>query len=233
MKVTCSLQNSIVTISVEDGGVGMSAQQVANLFQPFNRLGAECTAASGSGLGLVITKALVELMGGMLSVQSKAGVGTIMQVKLPCARSGSSVETPSASKTLPEISTHTVPRTVLYVEDNAVNALIMRQLFAAEPAWSLLIAETGAAGISSAALNCPDLILLDMQLPDMTGLEVFAALQAQKLIPTSGCIALSADALPSHVAAALQAGFTKYWTKPLELETTLDHLRKILAPEHR
>ncbi|MET0377806.1 MAG: ATP-binding protein [Spongiibacteraceae bacterium] len=220
-----------VVILVQDNGLGMSEAQLVDLFQPFNRLGAESSMTPGSGLGLVISKALVELMGGKLAVSSLAGVGTTMEIHLPHAakhlRESSTDDGLNAAS--PSMHTITAPGTILYVEDNPVNVMIMKQLFALEPAWSLLIATTGQAGIDLATAQRPDLIILDMQLPDMTGLQVFAALQIQKLLPARGCIALSADAMPDHVQRAIDAGFTQYWTKPLELRPAMQKLRELLT----
>jgi CheY-like chemotaxis protein len=98
-------------------------------------------------------------------------------------------------------------RSVLYVEDNPVNAMVMKQLFAAEPAWTLSIATTGQAGVEFASSQRPSLIIVDMQLPDMSGLQVLSLLQQRNLLPPIGCIALSADAMPGQIAVALQAVF--------------------------
>jgi CheY-like chemotaxis protein len=124
-----------------------------------------------------------------------------------------------------------IRRTVLYVEDNPVNAMLMRQLFVAEPAWSLLIATTGQMGIDLAMSRRPTLVLLDMHLPDMTGLQVLEALREKNILPPKGCICLSADALPEHVSNALAAGFSQYWTKPFDLRQTMQQLRELLAAD--
>lgn len=219
-----------ILIVVEDNGLGMSPAQLTELFQPFNRLGAEQGPMPGCGLGLVISKALVELMGGKLGVSSVEGGGTAMEIRLRNSIAPISNNL-DAETQLPVAATITTTRTVLYVEDNPVNAMIMKQLFAAEPAWSLSIATTGQMGIELATSLRPSLVILDMQLPDMTGLEVLLVLQQQDLLPPKGCVALSADAMPEHVAIALKAGFFQYWTKPLDMRQTLNSLREILKAD--
>lgn len=219
-------------IVVKDNGVGMSPAQLTDLFQPFNRVGAERGPNPGCGLGLVISKALVELMGGTLNVSSVAGVGTTMEIRLGNSGTAISSQTDSDEvKPVPAAKPLTATRTVLYVEDNPVNATIMKQLFAAEPAWTLSIATTGQRGIELATSLRPSLVILDGQLPDMTGLQVFAVLQAHNMLPPKGCIALSANAMPEQVATALKAGFSQYWIKPLDMQQTLNSLREILQAD--
>lgn len=233
VSVSATIQADETLIAVEDNGLGMNPAQLAELFQPFNRLGAEQSAIPGCGLGLVISKALVELMGGKLSVSSVEGGGTTMEIRL--SNSVSAISLPDDNnETTPLLRAAepiTTTRTVLYVEDNPVNAIIMKQLFATEPAWSLSIATTGQIGIELATSQRPSLIILDMQLPDMSGMQVFCALQQRNLLPPNGCIALSADAMPEHMEAALAAGFYQYWTKPLDMKQTMRVLREILKAD--
>lgn len=226
-------QGDKILISVEDNGLGMSPAQLIDLFQPFNRLGAEQGPMPGCGLGLVISKALVELMGGKLDVKSVEGGGTTMEIRLSnlAAPHVLPQKSPEVESPLVAAQSTTTTRTVLYVEDNPVNAMIMKQLFAAEPAWSLAIAPTGQIGIDMAMSQRPSLIILDMQLPDMTGLQVLAALQQKNILPPKGFIALSADAMPEQIATALQAGFSRYWTKPLDMRQTMSALHEILKAD--
>ena len=214
---------------VEDNGLGISESRMTELFQPFKRLGAQGSMVEGSGLGLVICKALVEEMGGELVVSSVEGVGTSVEVRLASALPRSTSE--QAQEAGPADLTGApsgVARKVLYVEDNPVNVILLEQLFAAEPAWTLLSAADGRTGIEAAASSHPDLILVDMHLPDMNGLQVLWALRDRRLVPERGCIALSADAMPEQLRLALDAGFDAYWTKPLDLRATLQKLRALL-----
>lgn len=230
VKVHTEIQRDELLIAVEDNGLGMSPAQLADLFQPFNRLGAELGPMPGCGLGLVISKALVELMGGKLAVRSVEGGGTTMEIRLSNVAVPDSPppDSPPPAPAAVASAPITATRTVLYVEDNAVNAMVMKQLFAIEPAWSLSIVATGQAGIDLAMAQRPNLIILDMQLPDMTGLEILVALQQKNIFPPQGFIALSADALPAQIAMALKAGFSQYWTKPLDMRHTMTSLREVL-----
>jgi CheY-like chemotaxis protein len=115
------------------------------------------------------------------------------------------------------------------VEDDAVNAMLMKQLFQIEPAWQLDIAATGAEALVQSAATPPDLILLDMNLPDMSGLDVLRTLRARGLHAPHGCIAVSADAMPHQIELAMKAGCTDYWTKPLDLAATWKRLEALLA----
>jgi signal transduction histidine kinase/ActR/RegA family two-component response regulator len=230
VSIHIEIRRDEMLIVIKDNGLGMSSAQLADLFQPFNRLGVEQGPIPGCGLGLVISKALVELMGGELSVSSIEGSGTTMEIhlsnlSLPILLPPDSLKVESGVMVTSPITTSC---TVLYVEDNSVNAMVMKQLCAAEPAWSLLIAPTGQTGIDMAISRRPSLIILDMQLPDMSGLQVMRALQQKNILPRKGFIALSADAMPTHIAAALAAGFSQYWTKPLDMHQAIKSLREIL-----
>jgi signal transduction histidine kinase/ActR/RegA family two-component response regulator len=218
---------------IEDEGVGLSAEQVAMLFQPFNRLGAEQTDVAGTGLGLVISKTLVDAMGGALAFESRPGAGTCVILTLPAAPGG--LLPAAAPAGAPAGVLKRAPgaqhRRVLYVEDDAVNAMLMKQLFQIEPAWQLDIAATGAEAVEQSTAAPPDLILLDMNLPDMSGLDVLRTLRARGLHVARGCIAVSADAMPHQIELAMKAGCTDYWTKPLDLAQTWKRLESLLAPE--
>ena len=222
-------------LHIEDEGAGLSPEQVAMLFQPFNRLGAEQTDVAGTGLGLVISKTLVDAMGGALAFESRPAAGTRVTLTLPAApRDAQPAAAPAEA---PAGALQRAPdaqqRRVLYVEDDAVNAMLMKQLFQIEPAWQLDIAATGAEALAQSAAAPPDLILLDMNLPDMTGLDVLRTLRARGLQAPQGCIAVSADAMPHQIELAMKAGCTDYWTKPLDLAATWKRLEALLAPEQK
>jgi signal transduction histidine kinase/ActR/RegA family two-component response regulator len=222
-----------IRLLIEDDGVGLSAEQVAMLFQPFNRLGAEQTDVAGTGLGLVISKTLVDAMGGALAFESRPGAGTCVILTLPAAPGGllpAAVPAEAPAGAL-QRTPGAQQRRVLYVEDDAVNAMLMKQLFQIEPAWQLDIAATGADALAQSAAAAPDLLLLDMNLPDMSGLDVLRTLRARGLQVARGCIAVSADAMPHQIELALKAGCTDYWTKPLDLAQTWKRLEALLAPE--
>ncbi|HEX6363007.1 MAG TPA: ATP-binding protein [Albitalea sp.] len=223
--------DSHATLVVEDDGPGMTPAQLASLYQPFNRLGAEGGPVGGSGLGLVICKTLVERMHGEIAVDSRPGVGTTVRVTLPVPPGdGGASSAPEADRRAPVApAPAAAQRTVLYIEDNAINAMMMEELFAGEPPWQLAVVASGRAGIERAASAAYDLVLIDMHLDDMTGLDVLRALQAAGARPARGFVAVSADAFPEQVQAALDAGFVEYWTKPLDLRQTQQRLRELLA----
>ncbi|CAN5501221.1 hypothetical protein BH11PSE9_BH11PSE9_14520 [soil metagenome] len=215
---------------IDDTGIGMSEQQLAQLFEPFNRLGAERSAVRGAGLGLVITKKLLQAMGGEVQVRSRAGVGTRFEVTLPLAPAQmqrSTAAAPAAS--LLPAEQGDVTRLVLYIEDDEVNTLLMEQVFLTQPAWEFMAVATGAAGLAAALARGPSLILLDMHLPDLDGSEVLERLRADPRTRDIRCIAVSADALPEQIESALASGFDGYWTKPIDLGQVLGELEAIAA----
>ena len=217
-----------VALRVRDSGRGMTREQLAHVFEPFNRLGLESKGIEGTGIGLAIIKANVERMGGSVHVQSTPGVGSVFEVRLPCP----AIEQPTLATTQavppapaqPANSTHTRAGRLLYIEDNPVNALIVRELVAQRGNLMLEEADDGASGIDRARSAQPDLILLDMQLPDIDGLEVLRRLRADPSTASIPCIALSANAMPEDIQRALGAGFADYWTKPLDFRIFLGAL---------
>ncbi|WP_372527909.1 ATP-binding protein [Piscinibacter sp.] len=218
-----------VHIAVRDTGRGMSAEQQAALFQPFNRLGAEQSRTEGSGLGLVISRRLVEAMGGALSVHSELDVGSTFSIELPAGEgsAGVAAQVPfarTAPAGLPD-----VPRDVLYIEDEPLNAVLMKEVFRSRPNWTLRVAEDGANGARIARDVHPDLVLIDMNLPDMTGLTLIRRLRGDPATRRLHCIALSADAMREQIEAALAAGFDDYWTKPIDVKRMLSDLTRLLA----
>jgi CheY-like chemotaxis protein len=221
-----------VTLCVADTGSGLAPEQMKSLFEPFNRLGAERTTTPGSGLGLVIAKALVEAMGGTLDVASEVGQGTTVRLTLPAAVR--LLEPDVAAPALLEDTDELPPacaRTVLYVEDDPVNRVLVQHLFAEEPAWCLLAAETAGEGLAIARRDQPDLIVSDMNLPDMSGFELFEQLKADPATADIPCVGLSADAMAEQVKRALDTGFVDYWTKPVDVQAMHRHLRRMLAED--
>ncbi|HSW23438.1 MAG TPA: PAS domain-containing protein, partial [Burkholderiaceae bacterium] len=228
VRVEADLVEQQVTLRVRDSGRGMTSDQLAHAFEPFNRLGIERKGIEGTGIGLAIVKANVERMGGSVHVQSTPGVGSVFEVRLPCP---AAIEQPApAVKAQAEPVATASPaqraRTgrLLYIEDNPVNALIVRELVAQRGNLTLDEAGDGASGIHSARSTQPDLILLDMQLPDIDGLEVLRRLRADPSTASIPCIALSANAMPEDIQLALGAGFADYWTKPLDFRIFLGAL---------
>ncbi len=221
-----------VHILVRDNGLGMTEEQKAQLFQPFNRLGRERTGVEGTGIGLMLARQLVTLMDGDVAVDSAPDHGTTVRVTLPASDERPA---PLPSSAPPPANVASTPAdsplagTVLYIEDHPINAALVEQMLARWPGIRLVVAPDGAAGLEQARALHPDMVLLDMQLPDMTGMDVLRRLKADPATRDLAVIALSASAVPTEVAAAREAGAADYWTKPIDFEPFIDGMRKLLA----
>lgn len=216
---------SKVQIGIEDTGVGMSASQLDQLFQPFNRVGAEKTEIEGTGLGLVIARELTHGMSGTIEVTSTPHTGSCFIVKLPLAKS--SRRGADSTDTMP-LQTDWIDAaggSALYIEDDPVNAMLMREVFGRLGNWTLLEAATGAEGLRLAQSAQPNLLLTDMNLPDMSGLDIVRQIRLHPTTRHMHVIAVTADALPQQQELAKQIGVDGYWTKPLDLSLILKHLR--------
>jgi PAS domain S-box-containing protein len=224
-----------IRISIEDTGFGMTEEQLAQLFQPFNRLGKDSGPVEGTGIGLVVTKRLIELMGGAIGVDSVVGVGSVFWIEFKLALAPQFDMREPTQKVLerPQVSDETRIRTLLYVEDNPANLILVEQLLARYTDLRLLSATDGNMGIKSARAHLPDLILMDINLPGINGLEAMKILRADPLTAHIPIIAVSANALPRDIETCLSAGFFDYLTKPIMLEKfvrTIDFALKLSAP---
>jgi hypothetical protein len=230
--VEAEAEPGVVRLRVSDTGRGMSEAQLQQAFEPFNRLGLESEGIEGTGIGLPIVKALVEHMGGTVQARSVPGEGSAFEVCLPegaaQGRSEPAAATPAAAVTL-AVRPAGQPGRLLYIEDNPVNLLIVQELLALRPDLELHTATDGLSGISVALDRRPDLILVDMQLPDIDGHEVLRRLRADQATAAIPCISLSANAMPEDIERALQAGFDDYWTKPLDLRGFMSSLESIFG----
>ena len=224
VQVSTGMQGASATLQVADTGRGLTAEQLSHLFEPFNRLGAEAEGIEGTGIGLTITKALVERMGGALSVTSRLGAGSRFSISLPA---GVPPDTDRNVSLAP--SARRVRGSVLCVEDHPVNMMLLREILGQLEGVTVDEAVDGATGLAAAIARRPDLVLLDLQLPDMDGHEVFRRLQAHPSTAGLRCIAVSANAMPAEIERARRAGFTDFWTKPLDVPRALDALRRHLA----
>jgi signal transduction histidine kinase/CheY-like chemotaxis protein len=214
-----------VEIAVTDTGLGMTPEQLAELFQPFNRLGRERSSQQGTGIGLVISQRLAELMGGSLRARSTAGTGSTFILKLPCSSDPDTVRS-DLDALVPESADYH-RRVVHYVEDNETNVEVMRGILAQRPQVELHVSITGLDGLAAIHAQRPDLILLDMHLPDISGLELLRHLKQDPKTAGIPIIVVSADALAQQIDAAFEAGCTHYLTKPVnvaELLAVLDDL---------
>jgi signal transduction histidine kinase len=216
-----------VRVAVTDTGPGLSAEQLSHLFEAFNRLGREAENIEGTGIGLVITKRLLEAMGGSISVTSEPGRGSTFWIEL----NASAAEPPAAPANVPHpaASAPTRPCTLLYIEDNPVNLLLVGKLLEAQRLLHMLSANTGAAGLDMARTCQPDLIVLDIGLPDMSGLDVLRELRADERTQGIPVLALSAHAAHSDIERALAAGARRYITKPIRVQEFLDAVYQCLA----
>jgi CheY-like chemotaxis protein len=207
-----------VHIEVQDTGIGLTPAQQAQLFVPFNRLGMERSGIEGSGIGLVIVQRLLTLMGGAIQVHSRSGEGSTFAIRLPAARTAPPAESPSPPD-MADLSDRTA--TILYAEDNDVNVALVEQIVALRPHWRLVSAPNGRQALALARRTRPDLLLIDMHLGDMTGLELAAELDRLPETCDIPRVALSADAMPDRIHAARQRGFSAYLTKPLDVMALL------------
>lgn len=220
--VACVItKDHLMRVSVSDTGPGLAPEMLEQLFQPFNRLGQEAGDAEGTGIGLVVTKQLVELMGGVIGVHSELGAGTTFWFELPLARE-SMAPADGADETAPTAPASRIPdggqRTLLYVEDNPGNLSLVEQLIARRSDLRLLIATDGYTGVEMARQHLPDLVLMDINLPGISGLDALKLLRASPETANIPIMALSANAVPHDVEQGLKAGFLRYLTKPIKID---------------
>ncbi len=233
VRVSCTaIDAGHVRLSVLDSGQGLQPAQVQALFQPFNRLGQEGGPEQGTGIGLVVTQRLVELMGGRIGVDSTPGQGSVFWVEL---RASDQPALPreatdwGALTQLPAQPSRRPPATVLYVEDNRASLKLVEELLAARGGINLLSAGNGQLGVEMAREHQPDVILMDNNMPTMTGREAQAILKQDPRTAHIPVIALTANAMPEAAASGLAAGFYRYLTKPLDPRRLLEALDSALA----
>lgn len=216
-----------VVVAVRDTGVGIPAERMDELFQPFNRLGRETSSVPGTGIGLTVSRRLSEAMHGRLEATSREGEGSCFNLHLPLA-----VAAPETQPTqIPMLETPDLPggaATLLYVEDNPSNIALMRHVVTALGSLRLHVAETGHEGLALARDLRPDIILLDINLPGLNGFELKARLDADPLTRDIPVLALSASAMPSDIRRGVAAGFRDYLTKPLDIPAFARALNRAL-----
>lgn len=220
-----------IRICVEDTGEGLMPEKIEQLFQPFNRLGQEASTEQGTGIGLVMTKRLVELMGGVIGVESTIGKGSMFWIEMNVT---------AEQKFSPELLNLAIglaapapadPQTctVLYVEDNPANLMLVEDLIARRPDFRLLSARDGISGIAIAKAALPDFILMDINLPGISGITAMKILSEDPLTKHIPVVALSANAMPRDIEKGLRAGFFRYLTKPIKINEFMETLNLMLS----
>lgn len=223
VRVECDEQaDGTVRTSITDNGAGISPEKLGLLFEPFERLGAERTTVEGTGLGLALAKGLVEAMGGSLGVRSQLNRGTTFWVDLPRSAPPAARSITGTPAVAGEPLATATGGTVLYVEDNPANVRLVERVLSRRPGVRLLHAPTGEAGCQLARASRPDLILLDLHLPDVSGAEVLGRLLADPETHGMPVCVLSADVMAGQSERLLGLGAVAYLTKPLELRQLLD-----------
>jgi PAS domain S-box-containing protein len=213
-----------VRVHVADTGVGMTPEKMQRLFRPFDRLGQETSGIEGTGIGLVIARRLVEMMGGELTVDSRAGEGSRFSFTLPAATAPAAI----AQVPAPAHTDAGLAGKLLYIEDNPANAEVVRGLLAARPGLQLTVCERGLQGLEAARREPPDAILLDLRLPDADGLHLLAEFKRDERLAAVPVIVISADAMADRIDAALRAGAAAFLSKPLRAAELLGLIERTL-----
>jgi PAS domain S-box-containing protein len=217
-------QPDAMRISVRDTGAGLAAEQLAQLFQPFNRLGQEAASDEGTGIGLVVCKRLIEAMGGVIGVDSTVGKGSVFWIELTLTAEERSAASTAGLVAVAPAQVGEPLCTLLYVEDNAANLMLVEEIVARRPDVRLLTARDGRRGIEIAEASRPDVILMDISLPGISGVDALQVLAENRATAHIPVIAISANALPRDIEKGLEAGFFRYLTKPIRVNELLETL---------
>ena len=218
--------------AVADTGIGIGAEKLNQLFTPFERLGAEQSTVEGSGLGLAVTKRLIEAMGGIIWVDSVVGQGSTFWLELPMtqcpmANAEGDQSTPANDDPAPPI----LHRSLLCIDDNASNIKLIERVVRKRPAIELLVAHDGASGLDLAYEHAPDAILLDLNLPDISGHDVLRQIKRDPKLAMIPVIMVSADATPGRIERLIAAGARDYVVKPIDVKRLLEVLDATLHVE--
>jgi signal transduction histidine kinase/ActR/RegA family two-component response regulator len=230
--IECTMRPSnVIRVSIRDTGLGLAPEQLAQLFQPFNRLGQEASVQEGTGIGLVVSKRLIDLMGGSIGADSEVDVGSVFWIELGLTTAPLLMtrEAELAALSAPQ-ATDGAPRDlVLHVEDNPANLELVEQIIAQRSDLKLLSAADGNLGVEFARTHQPRVIVMDINLPGISGIEAMRILRADPTTAHIPIIALSANAMPRDIKRGLEAGFFNYLTKPLKIAEFLHGLDAALA----
>jgi CheY-like chemotaxis protein len=231
VQVSYQQANAFVRLEVKDTGPGLSDEDLEKLFTPFERLHAAKTEIEGTGIGLVLCKRLMQAMEGQIGVESTLGRGSTFWIELPLSDpagpDGAEMETPLE---VPVVENLEGPqRTILYIEDNPANFMVVESFLERRPEITLVPAAQGEIGLELALKHVPDLVLLDLHLPDIPGEVVLERLRADPVTSSIPVVILSADATPGQISKLHAAGVDNYLTKPLNLRQFLRVLDEVLT----
>ena len=229
LSFTESGRNSI-RVQVRDTGAGIPVEKLARLFTPFDRLGAEQSTVEGTGLGLALCQRLVQAMHGCIGVNSTLGNGSTFWLELPQAESPFQKLAAQKIAVAAEDPAPAVGRRVLYIEDNFSNVTLVEQMLAERPNIELITAMQGRVGLELARKHSPDLVLLDLHLPDLPGWQVLGQLKADLVTRDIPVIVISADATAPQIKRLLSSGARAYLTKPLDIAEFYRVIEEALYP---
>lgn len=227
------LPHDMLRIIVADTGQGIGTDVREKLFLPFERLGREAGPVEGSGIGLTIAKRIIEMLNGKIDFESTQGRGSTFWIDIPLGQAQELTDPAVAIEAEPEISTscseESTSKVLLYVEDNPANMTLMKHVLTDFPNIKMLSACTAELGIALAVKHHPDLIVMDINLPGLNGIQALQVLKQKQETQAIPVIAVSADAMPQNIDAALQAGFEAYVTKPINVPEIQQAISGILA----
>ncbi|HET9643203.1 MAG TPA: response regulator, partial [Burkholderiaceae bacterium] len=229
VRAEVSTGGACACVQVIDTGFGMTGEQMQHLYEPFNRLGRERDGIEGTGIGLTLTRQLLQLMQGSLEIESEPERGTTVRVMLPAALAGDQEWQPVAPQSFDETADGDPGGIVLYIEDNPINMMLVEHALAFNlPKVRLVQAELGYKGIELAQTLRPDIVLLDMRLPDLDGADVLRTLRSDAQTHDLYVVTLSASAMEEDIVSARECGASECWTKPLDIERFVGDVQRVL-----
>jgi len=228
------LDDKLIRITIKDNGIGISKKQRSDIFVPFKRLGIERENISGTGIGMSISKSLVEGMAGNISFISTLGIGSEFYIDLPASQEKSipsKIKRPPAPVKIEKKQPLKSRHLILYVEDNPFNMALMEDIIDSAGNLKLLMAKSAETGIEIAKKQTPDLILMDINLPDLNGYEALKILRGDSKTKKIPVIAISANATRRDINKGLAAGFDSYITKPFDINQLIREIRYAVGPD--